>query len=79
MNVLREIAAVLDLDPRVDGVVKHKGRNPNRRQHVAFIFQSCLSSTSSDSDAATSAKQHFLSLDNQLRQQIGRAAISRSF
>jgi hypothetical protein len=37
MNVLREIAAVPDLDPRVDGVVKHKGRNPNCPQHVADV------------------------------------------
>jgi hypothetical protein len=38
---------------------------------VAFIFQSCLTSTAPDSQAATTAKQHFLTLYNRLRHSIG--------
>lgn len=46
---------------------------------VAFIFQSCLSSTATDSNAATSAKQQFLSLYNELRHQIGQPATGTQF
>jgi hypothetical protein len=46
---------------------------------VAYIFQSCLSSTSSGSTAATSAKQRFLAAYNALRRQIGQPAISVQF
>lgn len=38
---------------------------------IESLFQQCLSSTKSASDAATSAKQSFTSQYNQLRQQIG--------
>ena len=38
---------------------------------VAFIFQSCLTSTAPDSQAATAAKQHFLTAYNRLRRSIG--------
>ncbi len=46
---------------------------------VAYIFQSCLSSTAPDSQAATAAKQHFQMLDNQLRQSIGLPAATQPF
>jgi hypothetical protein len=46
---------------------------------VAYIFQSCLSSTSAHSTAATNAKQQFLAAYNALRRQIGQRAISVQF
>jgi hypothetical protein len=46
---------------------------------VALIFRSCLSSSGSSSDAATAAKQQFLSLYNQLRQNIGEPSTTQSF
>jgi hypothetical protein len=46
---------------------------------VAYIFQSCLSATAADSNAATSAKQRFLADYNALRRQIGQPAISVQF
>ena len=45
----------------------------------AIIFQGCLSSTAADSNASTAAKQHFFTLYNQLRQQIGQPATNQSF
>jgi hypothetical protein len=44
---------------------------------VAFIFQSCLSSTASDSKAATASKQHFFALYNRLRHKIGLPAVNQ--
>ena len=46
---------------------------------VAIIFQGCLSSTAAGSNASTAAKQHFFTLYNQLRQQIGQPATNQSF
>ena len=46
---------------------------------VAYVFQSCLTSTVSDATTATQAKQHFLSLYNQLRATIGEPSTQPSF
>jgi hypothetical protein len=46
---------------------------------VAYIYSSCLSSTGSDSSAATTAKQTFVSAYNQLRATVGQAAASPQF
>ena len=47
--------------------------------NVAFIFQSCLNASTSDSQAATDAKQNFLGLYNQLRSQIGLPPTTQQF
>ena len=46
---------------------------------TAFIFQGCLSASTSDSNAATAAKQTFLSAYNQLRASIGQPAVNPQF
>ncbi len=46
---------------------------------IAFIYQSCLSSTVSDSSAATTAKQDFLAAYNQLRTNVGQPTINPQF
>ena len=46
---------------------------------VAIIYSSCLSSTQSDSSAATTEKQTFVAAYNQLRASVGQAAINPSF
>lgn len=46
---------------------------------VAIIFQSCLTSTAPDSQAATTAKQHFQTLYNRLRQSMGLPPASQQF
>jgi hypothetical protein len=46
---------------------------------VAFIFQGCLTSTSSGAGIANAAKQQFFTLYNQLRQQIGQPSTDQSF
>jgi hypothetical protein len=45
----------------------------------AIIFEGCLTSTGSAAGTATAAKQHFLSLYNQLRRQVGEPATSQQF
>jgi hypothetical protein len=45
----------------------------------AYIFQGCLDASSSDSGAATAAKQTFLSAYNQLRAGLGQAAVTIQF
>jgi hypothetical protein len=44
---------------------------------VAIIFQGCLSATAANSNAATAAKQHFFTLYDQLRAEIGLPPASR--
>jgi len=46
---------------------------------IALIFKSCLNSTAASSQAASTAKQRFLALYNQLRSQIGQPATSPQF
>jgi hypothetical protein len=46
---------------------------------IAYIYSSCLSSTGSDSSAATTAKQTFVNAYNQLRATVGQAAASPQF
>jgi hypothetical protein len=46
---------------------------------VAYIYQSCLSSSSGDNAAATGAKQAFLSAYNQMRATIGEPSVSPQF
>jgi hypothetical protein len=46
---------------------------------VAFIFQSCLTSSGAAASTATAAKEQFLSLYNRLRRQIGQPATSQQF
>lgn len=45
----------------------------------AYIFQSCLDSTSGDSSTATSDKQAFLNAFNQLRASVGQPSVSPQF
>jgi hypothetical protein len=45
----------------------------------AFIFQSCLSSTTGDSSTATTDKQAFLAAYNQLRSSIGQPSVNPQF
>lgn len=45
----------------------------------AYIFQGCLDASSSDSAAATAAKQTFLSDYNQLRARLGQAPVTMQF
>jgi hypothetical protein len=53
--------------------------NQDNNGTVALIFQDCLTSTASDNDAATAAKQHFWTLYNQLRAQIGQPQTTQQF
>lgn len=46
---------------------------------VAIIFQSCLDSTASSSNAATQAKDYFRSLYNQLRQSMGLGEVNPQY
>ena len=45
----------------------------------AYIFQGCLNASSTDSDAASAAKQTFLGAYNQLRARIGQSPVSMQF
>ncbi len=45
----------------------------------AYIFQGCLNASATDSDAATAAKQSFLSVYNQLRTRIGQSSVNLQF
>jgi hypothetical protein len=54
-------------------------RNQANDGNTAYIFQGCLNASSSDSNAATSAKQTFLSAYNQLRASIGQPAVNPQF
>jgi len=45
----------------------------------AYIFQSCLDSTSGDSNTATNDKQAFLNAFNQLRASVGQPSVSPQF
>ncbi len=45
----------------------------------AYIFQGCLDTSSTDSGAATAAKQTFLAAYNQLRTVIGQSPVTMQF
>jgi hypothetical protein len=53
--------------------------NQSNSGSVAYIYQSCLSSTSADAQAATDAKQVFLNSYNRLRASVGQPTVSPQF
>jgi hypothetical protein len=53
--------------------------NQANNGNTAYIFQGCLNASGSDSNAATQAKQTFLSAYNQLRATIGLPAVNPQF
>jgi hypothetical protein len=53
--------------------------NENNNGSEAFIFQSCLSSSQSDSTTATNDKQTFLNAYNQLRASVSQPPVSTQF
>ena len=53
--------------------------NQDNDGNTANIFQACLNASASDSNAATAAKQTFLTAYNQLRASIGQPAVNPQF
>ena len=49
------------------------------RGRFAPVLAGCLSATGSDTNAATSAEQRFLTLDNRLRRQLGQPPTTQAF
>lgn len=78
VSVRNDLTAAMDASLTNDQDI-NRCLNEANTGTVAYIFQSCLSSTSADSNAATAAKQRFLAAYNALRQQIGQPAISVQF
>ena len=73
-----DLAAAMDASLTNDEDI-NRCLNEANNGTVAYIFQSCLSSTASDSNAATAAKEGFTAAYNALREQIGQPPVRVQF